>query len=624
MRRYLLIALPFVVSLVMATSEARAVVVDPSASGTTVSYPTDQSNYVGVALVPGTRGNLATAGVPTVSSSAPCSDPWLSSDLGGPLLPPNGLCWNGGGATPSNAVIHGNETFAITWDANHPNQPRNYWATTRGYVEQFLKDVADGTGTLTSPYAVTTQYADQSGRAANRSKYGGGCIDYGYPGESACQFGNTIGTGPGNNYPTSGCSITGTSYTSTNDVCLTDSQLQAELATMVTNMSLVGRTQPGYTPLLVLLTPPGVETCLDGHGKLCSANSGAGARFCSYHSHIEVGGTNFAYVVQPWIVHTGCDEPKLPALPANPTAQQLAIDAGVRLVNPLSQGQIAAIVNPWLNGWFANDGSEINDNDGCAPAGVPADNAVVGNSSQNPYLLQAEFSNGGVIEIDPNGPVCATAVALSPTFVVPSPIDQGDVVAFDGSTTVSSLVIPNAEYKWDFGDGTTSVGASVVHSYAKGGTYTVTLNVADRGGNVSSVSQTISVLGPNGQPVSSTITNPGLRVRLLLAPQSLRTVLRAGVAVWVSSNEPADGIVTLSISRNAARRAHISPGRGATVMIGRGTVSSINTGTVSLHLHLSRAMAAKLKHLSHVTLTVRLALVAASGDRLAIDAAGHY
>ena len=616
MRRYLLIALPFVVSLVMATSEARAVVVDPSASGTTVSYPTDQSNYVGVALVPGTRGNLATAGVPTVSSSAPCSDPWLSSDLGGPLLPPDGLCWNGGGATPSNAVIHGNETFAITWDAT---QPRSYWAATRDYVEQFLKDVADGTGTLSSPYAVTTQYSDQGGRAANASKYGGGCIDYGNPGGSACQFGNTIGTGPGNPYPTSrGCTVPNAS------VCLTDSQVQTELATMITNMGLVGRTQPGYTPLLVLLTPSGVTTCLGANSSLCSANSGASARFCSYHSHVEVGGTNFAYVVQPWTVHTACDEPKLPLPPANSTSQQLATDAGVRLVSSLSQGQIAAIVNPWLNGWFANDGSEINDNDGCAPAGVPADSTVVGNSSQNPYCLPAEFNNGGVIEIDPNAPGCASSVALGPTFVVPSPIDQGDVVAFDGSVTVSTLVVPGAKYGWNFGDGQTSVGPSVVHSYAKGGTYTVTLNVADRGGNVSSVSQTISVLGPNGQPVSSTITNPGLRVRLLLAPQSLRTVLRAGVAVWVSSNEPADGIVTLSISRNAARRAHISPGRGATVMIGRGTVSSINTGTVSLHLHLSRAVAAKLKHLSHVTLTVRLALVAASGDRLAIDAAGHY
>ena len=59
-------------------------------------------------------------------------------------------------------------------------------------------------------------------------------------------------------------------------------------------------------------------------------------------------------------------------------------------------------------------------------------------------------------------------------------------------------------------------------------------------------------------------------------------------------------------------------------MIGRGTVSRIKNGTVNLHLRLSRVTAAKLKHLGHVTLTLRLALVAAGGVHLTIDAAGRY
>jgi hypothetical protein len=53
-------------------------------------------------------------------------------------------------------------------------------------------------------------------------------------------------------------------------------------------------------------------------------------------------------------------------------------------------------------------------------------------------------------------------------------------------------------------------------------------------------------------------------------------------------------------------------------------VSAITGGTVQLHLVLSRAMSTKLKRLKHVTLTVRLALVAAAGDHLALDAAGRY
>jgi hypothetical protein len=59
-------------------------------------------------------------------------------------------------------------------------------------------------------------------------------------------------------------------------------------------------------------------------------------------------------------------------------------------------------------------------------------------------------------------------------------------------------------------------------------------------------------------------------------------------------------------------------------VIGLGTVSAITNGTVTLHLHLSHAMAAKLAHLGHVTMTIRLALVAAGNERYAIDVAGRY
>jgi chitodextrinase len=535
-------------------------------------------------------------------------------------------------------VIHSNETFALTWDP-----ARRYWQTTRNYVEQFLSDVANGSGTLTSPYAVTGQYQDANGRAANASLYGGGCIDYGVLGGSACKFGNADGTGPGHDYVANGCPVTGTnlfaetasggfgSAPAPNDVCLTDTQLRGELKTMVSQTGLLGRTKPGYAPLVVLLMPPGVETCLDANAKLCSANGASTAQFCSYHSQINVGGIDIAYVVQPWAALaalTACDDPDAPKIPDNPPAQVLAIDIGARLVSPISQGHIASIVNPGLNSWFALDGSEINDN-GCVPFGHDLDKVRVGSSGQNPYPLQRELNNAGVIETDPNAPRCAPSVALAPTFVVPSAVNRGDVVQFDGSTTVSTLIVPNAGYAWSFGDGTSAVGPSVVHSYAKGGNYTVKLSVTDRGGNVSSLSQMIVVPGAAGtspSPPSPTSTHPSsrLRVRVLLTPQGLRTVRRAGVVVRVSSNEPADGIATVSISRDAAKQAHISAGRGATVAIGRGTVSGIKDGTVTLHLRLSRATAAKLGRLGHVTLTIRLALVAAGGDHLTTVAAGRY
>jgi hypothetical protein len=631
MRRFLGIALTSVVSLFVATTGAQAVVVDmnPGALGQpSVAYPTDQSSYFGVALVPGTRSSLLTAGIPTVTSGLSCNDPWLSSDLGGPLLPSNGLCGHGG------AVMHGNETFDLAWDPL-----RRDWATTRNYVETFLRDVANGSGTLTSPYAVTSQYSDPSGRAKNASLYGGGCIDYGSRGGSTCQLGNSNGTGAGNDYPANGCAVTGTNQffeqlsgawgTAPNDICLTDAQLKGELATMIAQEGLIGHTQPSYTPLLVLLTPPGVKVCLDAAGTLCSANGASTAKFCSYHSQVNVGGTQVSYVVQPWTAAwtsaTGCVEPDAPQIPPNPSAQTLATDVGAQLVSPLSQGQIAAIVNPGLDGWFALDSSEINDNS-CVPFPNQLDSVTVGSSSQNPYLLQREFNNAGVIESDPNALTCTPSVALAPTFVVPSAANRGDVVEFDGSKTVSSLIVPKAGYIWSFGDGETAIGPSVVHTYAAGGTYPVKLTVTDRGGNVASLSQTIDVLGPTGKPVSppTTHANPAWHARLQLIPQGRRAMLRLGVALWVSSNLPGDGLATVSISRSAARHAHISAGRGAAVVIGHGTVSGIKDGTVSMHLRLSRDMAAKLRRLGHLTLTVRLVLTAAGGDHLAIDAAGRY
>lgn len=566
----------------------------------------DGGNQYGVAYVPGTH--------PLATGSGSCTDPWLGRELGGPALPTAGVCFHSGAG-----VIHNGETFAITWDPF-----RSYWATTRDYVEQFLQDVADSSGSLDSPYALTTQYNGLNGNAGASMLYGGGCVDFGTTGGANCTFGGAVTSGPGRNY-TTGCSITDHSYGApASTACLTDSDIRPELTNMISQMGLTSHIQSGHSPLIVLLVPPGVDTCVDSTNTLCSANSAAAAQFCSYHSHIEVNGIDFAYVVQPWTPYTGCDEPDLPTLPSHPTAEQLATDAGLRIVNPLSAGQIAAIVNPDLNAWYALNDSELGDNDGCGPGGYPYDKVTLGNSTQNPYYIQPEFNNAGVIETDPNAPSCALGVALSPTFVVPSAIDAGDVVAFDGSTTVSTLMVPSSNYVWHFGDGTTMTGPSVEHSYSRGGVYAVTLTVTDRGGNTRTLTQLVTVLGPGGQLVGGGGGTSGLKARLELLPQGLRDVLHKGVLVRVSSNQPADGIATLLISRRAGQRAHIRLGRGASVVVGRGSISGIKDGTITLHIKVSRALAAKLSRLHHLTLTLRLKLITANRGHLTIDAAGRY
>ena len=660
-------------------------------------------------------------------------------------------------------MLTSNETFALTWDAD-----RSYWAGTRGYVEQFLRDVADGSGTLTSPYAVTPQYNGRNGRAQNNSKYGGGCIDYGNGG--SCDF--TSWNGSGHLFKPNGCKPTGDSFTSvssvgSNDVCLSDAQLRGELSAMIQQTGVVGRTQPGHSPIITLLLPPGVEACLDEAGSLCSANgsltpppslltlntttagglpagqyevettyvTGAGEElpsgaqtiavsdatssitiaspppangatawnayvkgpgattfsriqrtptpigvpvnlgsvpsngvapphppfFCSYHSSVEVDNADVEYVVQPWTAMTACDEPDAPPIPVHPTPAQLSTGVGLRLVSPLSQGQIASIVNPDLDGWFALDGSEINDNGGCVPLDAGLDTVTVGSSPQNPYLLQREFNNAGAIEFEPNTYFgCAPNVLLTPNFVVPSAIDQGDEVQLDGSVTASTLMVPASGYQWDFGDGTTETGPAVVHVYSTSGTYSVKLTVTDRGGNVRTLTQTIDVLGPNGEPpVTATGTGAGtgagagsatgttgttttpttttttttsqpppsrphLQVKLQLMPQALKGVLRSGITVVVSSNEKADGLASISIPRSAAKRVHLKTGSGPSVVIAQGTVAGIASGKTTLHLRFSRSVASKLKALRHAVLTVRMTLTATGGQHYAGDVAGHY
>ena len=739
----LAIAVTFVISLVVAAG-AQAVVVK------------ENGNEYGVALVPGARepgsttaGYLGSAGVPIVTSTGSCADPAAGTEpdilsagswpLSAPAMP---ICWHGG------PVMHANETFTLAWEGQAPN---TYWSSTKSYVQSFLSDVAADSGSLDSPYADTTQYWDGSSvqsRAANSSVFGGGCNDNG---TAKCRFGSITGSGPGNPLPSSsdcpvngdnilgGAAGGGAAETIPNNLCVTASDVQHELTSLVDNDGLIKYAKPGHTPLVTVLTPPGVVVCLDSTGTLCSVNgrltappptvttatatgnppvgtipagtyhvvvtyqtsggetlpsasstvtttgsdstitiasppaqtgatgwyayiapaSGStysrqgglqaigtddtlqsignsavtpptgAASFCSYHAEVIDPESHqpVNYVVQPWTAFTSCDEPDVPALPENPTPAQLEKIAGQSLASPLSQSEIATIVNPDLNGWFGLDGLEIDDQNSCQPFGSGLDTFSFGNSGESPYYLQRESNNAAVVDSDPytyNG--CTPDDILAPAFVVPSAINLGDTIDLDGSATASTFDIPNAAYKWNFGDGASGNGPSVEHTYAKAGSYTTTLTVTDRGGNQASLGEVIQVLGASGLPGPKTkpTSTGGLQVRMQLMPQGLKAVLRSGIAVRVSSNRAANGIASVSITRGTARRAHIKAGHGRTVVIGRGTLTGVKDGTVNLRLHLRKDVAKRLRHLKHVTLTVRLALVSSGGGQIAIDAAGRY
>jgi hypothetical protein len=628
------VALTAAGSLALTVAGAQAVVVDMNQ---TSGQP---AQLFGVQVLPGTLASLAGHGVNPVNPTGGCADPELAYFHWTDFMPPvQGLCWHGG------AVMHANETFALTWDPSH-----SYWALTRKYIQQFLRDVATGSGTLTSPYAVTSQYTDGApdpttktiGRAANLSLYGGGCIDYGSAAYPTCDFSTSSPLHLGADYPSTpatGACTPDTGY----DSCVTDAGVRQEV-TQMASIFAGGIHKPDFAPMVVVLLPQKVEACLDGTGRLCSAGSASGAQFCSYHSHVSVGGTDVTYVVQPWVDYTGCDEPNLPPLPSPATTTQVALDAGSRLVNPLSQAQIAAITNPDLDGWFGDHGIETNDGSpsagaACVPQGGPAlDTVTVGGGS---YVLQREFNNGGLIASDVASLPCTPVVNLNPSFVVPSAVNPGDVVGFDGSVTESSLVVPGSEYSWNFGDGTTAQGPSPVHVFAKNGTYPVTLTTVDRGGYKASVTESVvvgtGVSAPTPTPAtgggsgsggntgtgSGSHAQGGLHVALTLHASSLRWMLSHGIFLSVTSNTRADGIVTVTIPRAVARRVGIVRGAGGPVTIGRGTVSGlIKAGRVTLHLRLSRGVAARLGRLRGLKVTVHLALAGGGAHKVYVAAGG--
>ena len=73
----------------------------------------------------------------------------------------------------------------------------------------------------------------------------------------------------------------------------------------------------------------------------------------------------------------------------------------------------------------------------------------------------------------------------------------GASLSFDGSTSTDSDGTI-ASYAWDFGDTQSGTGASVAHTYANAGTYTVRLTVTDNGGATHSATQNVVITTSGG------------------------------------------------------------------------------------------------------------------------------
>lgn len=89
----------------------------------------------------------------------------------------------------------------------------------------------------------------------------------------------------------------------------------------------------------------------------------------------------------------------------------------------------------------------------------------------------------------------------APTAVINTPIISGLAVNFDASQSTDPDSGTTLTYLWNFGDGQTSTLMSPAHTYARSGTYTVTLSVND-GSLTDMDTMPITVLKPNSAPVA--------------------------------------------------------------------------------------------------------------------------
>jgi PKD repeat protein len=445
------------------------------------------------------------------------------------------------------SVLHSSDVYVVYWD------PRgDYRGDWERLIDRFFQDVGDESRQLGDVFALDGQYSESDGaRAENQMTFRGSYKDE-------------------NPYPTSGgCSEPSEEVweerLAVEPVCLTDSQIKAEIQRVITS---VDPPLPGAsgTPVYYLLTPPGVTVCAEAaNPNTCSDSTQIEAGhpedgICGYHSVIEPGGKDpIPYVVQPWVAGDAGDFilSLNPLVTSGTSAASLRCQDGVSLkepnqleglnpfgnygegladliINDLSIEQRDVVVDPFLNGWYqtatdAEQGDMCQFNFGPPPSEeketAETHAAALSNEmiNDNSYYLSWAFNSTAMTS--GKGFECAEGVTLEPYFTAPNPVSSGDIVGFNATESDLTLDarttgLPTNEpyrapvYTWDFGDGTPEVSgandASEFHSYLYGGAYKVTLKVEDSAGNVSEATRTITVVGPPApSPEGSTSPTTG-------------------------------------------------------------------------------------------------------------------
>jgi hypothetical protein len=255
-------------------------------------------------------------------------------------------------------VMTSNTNYTFYWA---PSGSPEYAAGYQSGINRYLEDLAHDSGGNQNVDSVATQYTNGASEpAAYNSHFAGAIID----------------TDP---YPKSGCAEA--------PVCLSDEQIQTEIKKWVTAHSL----PHGLGYEYFLLTPPGVESCLEPG--VCSVGTSS-PYYCAYHGAISATGGSIIYANDPYVLgNAGCDSEEHPNGPSDSA-----------LLGGLSHEHNESITDPELTAWFDSEGAENGDK--CrnvgealeygAPLGEAPDRSRYNQLiNAHEYFYQQEWSNEG-------------------------------------------------------------------------------------------------------------------------------------------------------------------------------------------------------------------------------------
>ncbi|HEU5223296.1 MAG TPA: PKD domain-containing protein [Candidatus Lumbricidophila sp.] len=178
------------------------------------------------------------------------------------------------------------------------------------------------------------------------------------------------------------------------------------------------------------------------------------------------------------------------------------------VANQAPNASFTSSVN-FLNASFDGTGSTDADGTVSSYAWNFGDGAsATGATASHSYAAAGTYSVSLTVT-DNRGASTTTSRSVTAT----QPPNTAPTAAFGSSSTDLALSVDGtgssdsdgsiASYAWNFGDGATATGATASHTYAAGGTYTVSLTVTDNEGATGTLSKQVTVLAANQAPTAS-------------------------------------------------------------------------------------------------------------------------